>query len=80
MSEVKPHKHLAASGGWQPIETAPATYKVLVVEASGYRSIARQEFNRKMELFWLDDSNRCVPSPTHWQPLPDPPQLSSKEK
>ena len=64
---------------WKPIETAPLHCRVLVAEASGYRSIARQEFDLKMKILWFDDAGRN-PNPTHWQPLPDPPEQPSQEK
>ena len=65
---------MKVAADWQPIETAPALCRVLVVEASGYRSIASREFDLKMELLWFDDARRN-PNPTHWQPLPDPPPV-----
>jgi hypothetical protein len=63
---------------WQPIETAPK---------DGTRVIARQGFTVDTMFWskriwaggggWVSDicrSETYVYSPTHWMPLPDPPQ------
>lgn len=61
--------------GWQPIETAPKDGDFLAYLSHGY--ITRGRFlNRKV--FACDSTGPRVrhddPSPTHWMPIPEPPQ------
>lgn len=55
---------------WQPIETAPkdGTF-VLAVTESGYRVIVQWCADK----FWRSNVPHAW-EPTHWMPLPEPPQ------
>ncbi len=65
---------------WQPIETAPRNgSRVLVFEPPatiGVALWARQELRRGAMRWCVADSEDGVATytPTHWQPLPDPPK------
>lgn len=52
---------------WQPISTAPKDGQVLCVWPGGWRSIVE---TRTLPLM--------RPAPTHWMPLPDPPDALSE--
>ena len=55
---------------WQPIETAPKDgTEILVVEPDGEMYVA---FWNIYESLWFYGVDLCVP--THWMPLPQPPQ------
>lgn len=64
-------------GGWQPIETAPeATYVLVLVPNYGYNiaTMTRDpKFQGKNSAWWFirGEIKRCYP--THWMPLPAPP-------
>lgn len=69
--------------GWQPIGTAPHNKIVLLFAVTDRDGETGPVRNWKMETgFWSRASgwhwpNRLsgrVASPTHWQPLPEPPQ------
>lgn len=55
---------------WQPIESAPTGTRELVVCG---RSIYVAE-NRAFG--WVTVPGRYAVHPTHWMPLPDPPEVS----
>ena len=60
---------------WSPVETAPLSERVLVVNGSGHQLIARKEPDHIGASGWfLRDDGRLVINITHWQPLPDPPR------
>ncbi len=73
--------HLAKTpkreSGWHPISTAPkdATQVVLFGHAGGTDTYAVGFWNSD-KLFWqLDVNGRFImPNPTHWMPLPQPPE------
>lgn len=56
--------------GWQPIETAPTAVNVLVVDQARSIEVAR----RHEEYGWLSKPGRYAVVPTHWMPLPSPPE------
>lgn len=68
-------------GEWQPIETAPKDgIEVLLwcpAEGTqpGYHDIGFWDpgSTDRVEA-WRDAVGMCVGDPTHWQPLPEPPQ------
>lgn len=61
--------------GWQPIETAPDNTPVLVYWPDPMGDIA--EVMAKMEGEWTGTMTLINPhvNPTHWQPLPAPPEV-----
>lgn len=56
---------------WQPIETAPKDEPVLVVEDQ-WITVAWWFENKHMS-GW-DQGDTIVDNPTHWMPLPEPPE------
>jgi len=57
--------------GWQPIETAPKDGRSVLVADAKYKTIGinfwcnyENDWDRESDLVW----------PTHWMPLPEPPQ------
>lgn len=62
---------------WQPIETAPERVTVLtkIDDAKGERN--EQPLKRRGRLwFFPDDAMYVYYTPTHWMPLPSPPEVS----
>lgn len=59
--------------GWQPIETAPrdGTW-VLIVRDEVYKA----QFDSEREL-WFFDVDGCAVDPSHWQPIPAVPGVTS---
>ena len=55
---------------WQPIETAP-DQRVLAF-AAGIRRIVSPVYKSEGRMWWCDSG--AYVSPTHWMPLPDPPE------
>jgi hypothetical protein len=60
------------NAGWQPIETAPKDGTDMLVYQNGCFDVA--------SVWWIDDNGDAVwfngdvvVYPTHWMPLPDPP-------
>ncbi len=64
---------------WQPIETAPKNTDVLVYVLDGYEKMGVAMFHTyayKDGGWWQWEHEYQVREivPTHWMPLPDPPQ------
>lgn len=60
---------------WQPIETAPEAVEVQtkIDDARGCRN--EQSLTRRGRLWFYPDMSMYVYyTPTHWMPLPEPPQ------
>lgn len=68
---------------WQPIETAPQNYDVVLLyqpsgpdtaEAvgQGHRTDLREHAHNQ----WVFQATGCICEPTHWMPMPDPPATS----
>jgi len=68
---------------WQPIETAPKDGTVVDLWADG--RLANCLWERHLDDHWRQQYSEATGSsfgvsdllPTHWMPLPEPPQLSS---
>lgn len=61
--------------GWQPIETAPKDGRaVLIAAVDGTDDIIRIANWNQQHNAWITDAG--FPSPTHWMPLPAPPEDS----
>lgn len=66
---------------WQPIETAPRVTRVLISCAGqNIVDIGSQTHKGDGKWIWITDDNESHESgyfgesePTHWMPLPDPP-------
>ena len=56
---------------WQPIETAPRDGKLIVVYTKGIIDIAF--WNGPLE-YWATFAFYQSKRPTHWMPLPEPPE------
>ena len=65
---------VAAMPGWRKIETAPEDTAVLIY-GFGYE-IAH--FNTAIGAWVACWDHRRIPTPTHWQPLPQPPESSDE--
>ncbi len=77
LSELERQKLARAGGGgilrqhgWQPIETAPRIGDMLLWD--GYIHIGK--YNEEYNCFYAYDIAPPLCYPTHWQPLPKPPQ------
>lgn len=81
-----PKKLFAAQpepGKWRPIETAPKDGTTITLWAEKWERPANGGYNKNVEVWdtelgctddgeaWPDDE---LPPPTHWQPLPSPPE------
>lgn len=62
------NERLKAEREWQPIETAPHSTWVLLSHAAWIRSAEGLRFNG----VWINED--YDPQPTHWMPLPKPPE------
>ena len=64
------------AGGWQPIETAPKITDVLCLLESGRASVMYLTDNGQgfMDNWRNPDGTASGHWPTHWMPLPQPPQ------
>ena len=65
---------------WQSIETAPRDGSVLwLYQREGSPHMYEGWWHKDLldgTEYWQDDAD-SEPNPTHWMPLPDPPQLDS---
>jgi len=63
---------------WQPIETAPKDEPVLtkIDDGSGVRNVQPLRYHDRLWWF-VDDSMYVYYRPTHWMPLPPPPEGGS---
>lgn len=62
---------------WQPISTAPKdmTFVLLYGYANGTETQAVGAWNSDLRKWVLDRAPKLwMPDPTHWQPLPEPPE------
>lgn len=67
---------------WQPIETAPKNERLLLLRQKdgdewsgtfvGYWSHSRSS--------WMYGIGRRIPNPTHWMPLPEPPEQNGGDE
>ena len=65
---------------WQPIESAPKKEWCLVVAPNiPCAKVYIAMFSEVNGHWWQDDLRTQVNSPTHWQPLPQPPVIIDKE-
>lgn len=66
---------------WQPIETAPEDEPCLIATKCGTVGEASMLLNDDREPVWFWAGDIAVHSnhqPTHWQPLPPPPEGADK--
>lgn len=66
---------------WQPIETAPVNVPVLVAVPAAAKSVVGEamlhDHGDGLEWWWANEYREYHADeifPTHWQPLPEPPQ------
>lgn len=65
---------------WQPIESAPKKEWCLVSAPNiPCAKVYIAMFSEVNGCWWQDDLRTQVNSPTHWQPLPQPPVIIEKE-
>lgn len=64
---------------WQPIETAPTDIRVLVfVPIKHHRLVIALQTEWGL---WLNEAYTPMPyPPSHWMPLPEPPQQRKEEE
>ena len=66
---------------WQPIETAPLDGKEILITTAGIGTLVRVGFwDEAREGVWSVWPGRERMIPTHWMPLPPPPQTEREEK
>ena len=58
---------------WQPIETAPKDGTVVLLGRADYYPKSGYWVEHEFQDWWGWDRDRACP-PTHWMPLPEPPQ------
>lgn len=65
---------------WQPIDAAPKDgTAILVSDASGQFVVKWQPlWNCWQIACFCNDSMPWAPEPTHWMPLPEPPQCATE--
>jgi hypothetical protein len=66
------------AGEWQPIESAPESTKVLVglwLSSHRWFELVAEKVPAEASN-WIADSGRITLKPTHWHPLPAPPEVS----
>ncbi len=65
---------------WQPIETAPKDGSIVILGCAhpGFRPVAVCWAQDKVRWEWPMSNGRPLKhyDPTHWQPLPAPPEMS----
>lgn len=61
--------------GWRKIETAPKDGKAVLAWRAGWTPISTY-WSKNWERWQADCCNRPV-APTHWMPLPEPPEAES---
>jgi hypothetical protein len=73
--------------GWQPIETAPLDYKVVLLYQPGGSSFAeavgqghRTDLRQHAHDKWVFQGTGLICEPTHWMPLPPAPTITRKSK
>lgn len=61
---------------WQPIETAPRTGERVLLAVEGFRTANYGHWYKPGSRFVYDgyDFGNPEQQPTHWMPLPQPPQ------
>jgi len=64
---------------WKPIETAPKDTSVLLYTFFGLIYCGRERYGNlgepnQREFMWRCDSSGRYANPTHWMPLPAPPE------
>lgn len=67
---------------WQPIETAPRNGEEILVAFGGFDSVCPlvMAWNELYEEWEIPACGICVQDkPTHWMPLPEPPQPHPSE-
>jgi hypothetical protein len=58
---------------WQPIDTAPKDGQQVLVYEEGAIFISQWVDNKDEGIGWWDHGI-VLPPPSHWMPLPDPPE------
>jgi len=61
--------------GWQPIATAPKSELVLTFAKGRGTSLLVCSLARNGQDLWFNEEGDIVPVPSHWMPLPDPPEV-----
>lgn len=62
---------LNEDNGWQPIETAPSDGQIIIVFGGRYD---KPDVTKADGEWWRLKYNKgSIAMPTHWQPLPEPP-------
>lgn len=54
---------------WQPIETAPTDGDTVIIHDKGFVAEGHYAWGS-----WWDNATECLRNPTHWMPLPEPPE------
>lgn len=65
--------------GWQPIETAPKTRRILIARAGDDSAVSAEWCNRKNHWSIGPGFMYFFAEPSHWMPIPDGPVTHGKQ-
>lgn len=60
---------------WQPIETAPKNKAVIACDGSAVGEACLIQYEDNISgWYWASDRSAMLSQPSHWMPLPSPPE------
>ena len=61
--------------GWQPIESAPKDGSMMLISVGDRGGVGESWFSRSDDKWYWASGDAAQSTPTHWMPLPSPPDL-----